>query len=118
MSRQDGDEDMRDAPEVERSDEEEDEEDDGRAKIPPELITRVLHEFFTKEKGDTRITKDANEAVVKYVDVFVREAIARTAAEKEGGFLEVSFSVLSIFLVVSGKREGCKAGREEEGRKG
>jgi centromere protein X len=73
-------------------DEDMEEESDGgeaRATIPPELITRVLHEFFAKD--GTRITRDANEAVVRYVDVFVREAIARTAAEKDGGFLEVSF---------------------------
>jgi len=47
----------------------------------------LLHEFF--EKDATRISKDANAAVGKYVDVFVREAIARTAIEKRGGFLEV-----------------------------
>ena len=67
-----------------------DEEDDGEAQaatIPPDLLTRLLHQFF--EKQGTRITKDANAAVARYVDVFVREAIARAAAEKQGGFLEV-----------------------------
>lgn len=71
--------------------EEEDGEEEGeQAKtIPPALLTRLLHEFFAKE--GTRITKDANEAVAKYMDVFVREAIARSVAEREGGgFLEVS----------------------------
>lgn len=73
-----------------QSEEEEDEEE--RAKtIPPALLTRLLHEFFAKE--GTRITKDANEAVAKYMDVFVREAIARSVAEREGGgFLEVSIA--------------------------
>lgn len=56
--------------------------------IPKELLTRMLHEFFAKDA--TRISRDANAAVGKYVDVFVREAIARTAVEKQGGFLEVS----------------------------
>ncbi|KAK0639150.1 CENP-S associating centromere protein X-domain-containing protein [Cercophora newfieldiana] len=68
-------------------DAEDESEEETRTTVPPELITRVLHEFFTKE--GTRITRDANEAVVKYVDVFVREAIARTAAERGEGFLEV-----------------------------
>ncbi len=55
--------------------------------IPLALLTRVLHEFFDK-KG-TRVTRDANDAVAKYMDVFVREAIARAAAEKRSGFFEV-----------------------------
>ncbi|KAH6891249.1 CENP-S associating centromere protein X-domain-containing protein [Thelonectria olida] len=55
--------------------------------IPPDLLTRLLHEFFTKDA--TRISKDANAAAGKYFDVFVREAIARAAVEKDGGFLEV-----------------------------
>ncbi|KAI6762854.1 hypothetical protein HG530_008834 [Fusarium avenaceum] len=55
--------------------------------IPPELLTRLLHEFFAKDA--TRISRDANAAAGKYFDVFVREAIARAAVEKDGGFLEV-----------------------------
>ena len=56
--------------------------------IPKDLLTRILHEFFIKDA--TRISKDANSAVGKYVDIFVREAIARVAAEKKSGFFEVS----------------------------
>lgn len=71
-------------------------------KVPPKLLTRLLHHHFQNEK--TKVAKDANEAVAKYVDVFVREAIARAAyerAETDGaaggrsigdGFLEVCFS--------------------------
>ncbi|KAG5925032.1 hypothetical protein E4U42_004483 [Claviceps africana] len=55
--------------------------------IPKDLLTRVLHEFFTKDA--TRISRDANAAVGKYMDIFVREAIARAAVEKNAGFLEV-----------------------------
>ncbi|KAJ5819078.1 hypothetical protein N7474_004669 [Penicillium riverlandense] len=67
--------------------------------IPSKLLTRLLHHHFTKEK--TKVAKDANAVVAKYVDVFVREAIARAAyerAETDGtsgargigdGFLEV-----------------------------
>ncbi|KAI1083776.1 CENP-S associating centromere protein X-domain-containing protein [Whalleya microplaca] len=65
---------------------EEDEEDEQKT-IPPELLTRLLHEFF--EKDGTRVSKDANASIAKYMDIFVREAIARTAVEKESGFLEV-----------------------------
>lgn len=68
-------------------DDEDADEDDPKATIPPELLTRLLHEFF--EKDGSRISKDANEAVAKYMDIFVREAIARAAVEKNGGFLDV-----------------------------
>ncbi|KAI1737173.1 CENP-S associating centromere protein X-domain-containing protein [Xylaria scruposa] len=64
-----------------------DEDEEDKKTIPPELLTRILHEFF--EKDGTRISKDANKAVAKYMDIFVREAIARTAVEKGSGFLEV-----------------------------
>lgn len=69
-----------------------DDEDDEEAEktIPSELLTRILHEFF--EKDGTRITKDANNALAKYMDIFVKEAIARAAAERGGGFLEVGLA--------------------------
>lgn len=69
--------------------------------IPGKLLARLLHHNFQNEK--TKIAKDANEVVAKYVDVFVREALARAAYERgEGrgaggggsigdGFLEVRF---------------------------
>ncbi|KAJ5779990.1 hypothetical protein N7457_005150 [Penicillium paradoxum] len=68
-------------------------------KIPSKLLTRLLHQHFQNEK--TKVAKDANNVVAKYVDVFVREAIARAAYERaesegtaggrgvRGGFLEV-----------------------------
>ncbi|KAM0249113.1 hypothetical protein ACHAP5_003053 [Fusarium lateritium] len=65
----------------------EDEDEEPDKTIPPELLTRLLHEFFAKDA--TRISRDANAAAGKYFDVFVREAIARAAVEKDGGFLEV-----------------------------
>ena len=73
--------------------------------IPSKLLTRLLHQHFQNEK--TKIAKDANKVVAKYVDVFVREAIARAAyerAESDGntggrgvgdGFLEVSLLLSS-----------------------
>ncbi|KAI0451807.1 CENP-S associating centromere protein X-domain-containing protein [Xylaria acuta] len=77
----------REAGTAERIEEEEDDDTEAKKTIPPELLTRILHEFF--EKDGTRISKDANKAVAKYMDIFVREAIARTAVEKGSGFLEV-----------------------------
>lgn len=67
--------------------------------VPPKLLTRLLHHHFQNPK--TKIAKDANEVVAKYVDVFVREALARAAFERNesgnggngigDGFLEVCF---------------------------
>ncbi|EQB52479.1 hypothetical protein CGLO_07895 [Colletotrichum gloeosporioides Cg-14] len=73
--------------EQEEEEEEEEEPEGPENTIPPELLTRLLHEFF--EKDDTRLSKDANAAAGKYMDVFVREAIARCVHERPGGFLEV-----------------------------
>jgi hypothetical protein len=80
-------------PQSERVDDDdgESEDEEQQKTIPPALLTRLLHEFFTQE--GTRVTKDANAAVARYMDVFVREAIARSVAEREGGgFLEVSYT--------------------------
>jgi CENP-S associating Centromere protein X len=81
----------------------------GQPGIPPKLLTRLLHHHFQNPK--TKITKDANEVVAKYIDIFVREALARAAYERaEGnaangdgagrsvadGFLEVRCSFLTI----------------------
>ncbi|KAL4795698.1 CENP-S associating centromere protein X-domain-containing protein [Aspergillus venezuelensis] len=61
--------------------------------IPRKLLTKLVHHHFKNEK--TKIAKDANGVVAKYIDVFVREAVARAAFESaEGGangdgFLEV-----------------------------
>ncbi|TGJ86812.1 hypothetical protein E0Z10_g1979 [Xylaria hypoxylon] len=48
-----------------------DEDAETKKTIPPELLTRILHEFF--EKDGTRISKDANKAVAKYMDIFVED---------------------------------------------
>ena len=71
--------------------------------IPPKLLTRLLHRHFQDDK--TKIAKDANRVVAKYVDIFVREALARAAYEKaegeksgdigdrrQDGYLEVCYS--------------------------
>jgi len=51
----------------------------------------MLHENF--ENGDTRVTQDAADVLVRYMEVFVQEAMARAARENGerggDGFLEV-----------------------------
>lgn len=82
--------------------------------IPPKLLTKLLHHHFQHDK--TKVAKDANAVVAKYVDVFVREAIARAAYEKaetagaagarsiDDGFLEVSLTdrVWLIYVLMTG----------------
>ncbi|EEH34214.2 hypothetical protein PAAG_05263 [Paracoccidioides lutzii Pb01] len=48
--------------------------------IPSKLLTTLLHRHFQDEK--TKIAKDAGRVVAKYVDIFVREALARAAYER------------------------------------
>ena len=63
--------------------------------IPPALLTKLLHHHFRDDK--IRIEKEANGVVGKYMETFVREAIARAAFERSeaggegigGHFLEV-----------------------------
>lgn len=49
--------------------------------IPQNLLIRLLHEDFA-DKG-TKIDKHATHVLQKYMEVFVREAIARTALAKK-----------------------------------
>ena len=70
--------------------------DDPPPTIPPKLLTRLLHHNF--KDSEVRIGKEANELVAKYIETFIREAIARATferSESDGGglggeFLEVS----------------------------
>lgn len=48
--------------------------------IPQPLLIRLLHEHFVDKQ--TRIDKHAVQVFQKYIEVFVREAIARTALAK------------------------------------
>lgn len=93
-------------------DDDDDDEEDAPQTIPPELLTRIMHEFF--EKDGTRISKDANTATAKYMDIFVRETIARAAVEKEGGFVEVSLSRESrLYLLQSFLMTDCRVQVED-----
>ncbi|KAG9558824.1 hypothetical protein KCU61_g4248, partial [Aureobasidium melanogenum] len=50
--------------------------------LPSALITRLLHESF--DDKSTKIGKDANALTARYLDLFVREAVARaTEVAKE-----------------------------------
>lgn len=49
--------------------------------IPQPLIVRLLHEHFSDKS--TKIDKHAIQVLQKYLEVFVREAIARTALQKK-----------------------------------
>ena len=49
--------------------------------IPPPLLTKLLLHHFQDDK--TRIGVEARGVVGKYVETFVREAIARAAFERE-----------------------------------
>ena len=71
--------------------------------IPSELLSRLLKHHFADE--ETGIGKDAKAVVGKYLETFVREALARAAFERSeaegnggrgGDFLEVG----SFFLVL------------------
>ena len=79
--------------------------------IPPALLTRLLHHNFSKS-DNTRISKEANGVIGKYMETFVREAIHRAALErreareKEGG---VSSGVAGDFLEVSERGKGTVA---------
>lgn len=68
--------------------------------IPPKLLTRILWEGF--EDKEMKIGKEAMSVVGKYVETFVREAVARAIFERGGegvveelgdGFLQVCISL-------------------------
>ncbi|KAH7419369.1 CENP-S associating centromere protein X-domain-containing protein [Cadophora sp. MPI-SDFR-AT-0126] len=52
--------------------------------IPPDLINVLLHGFFQHE--NTRMSKDANAAVGRYIETFVREGLTRADYEKKHGW--------------------------------
>ncbi|KAJ5948328.1 hypothetical protein N7466_001343 [Penicillium verhagenii] len=53
----------------------------GTPQIHPKLLTALFHHFFKHDK--TRISKDADALMAKYMDLFVREAIARGKLERD-----------------------------------
>jgi len=67
--------------------------------IPPALLTKLLHHHFKDDK--MRIGKEANAVVGKYMETFVREAIARAAFERSEAQKEGVGGVAGDFLEVS-----------------
>jgi hypothetical protein len=75
-----------------------DEPEDDTPKIPEKLVSTLLNNSF-QDKDKTKINKEAAKVMGKYVEIFVREALARSAfargeRERESGgigdgFLEV-----------------------------
>ncbi|CAK7562405.1 MAG: hypothetical protein SEPTF4163_000248 [Sporothrix epigloea] len=59
--------------------------------LPPALLARLLHHFFQNPDGaTTRLTQDAHVSINKYMEIFIREAVARSVAERgTGAFLDV-----------------------------
>jgi hypothetical protein len=53
----------------------------GTPQIHPKLSTALFHHFLKNDK--TRISKDADALMAKYMDLFVREAIARGKLERD-----------------------------------
>lgn len=49
--------------------------------IPPALLSTLVHHHLPSKK--TRISKDAMGVVGKYMETFIREAIARAAFERQ-----------------------------------
>lgn len=81
-------------------------DDDPPPTLPPKLLTALLHHHFARD--DTRIGKDASRLAGTYVEVFIKEAIARAGYERreaaregggEGGFLEVGLPIFFSFFV-------------------
>ncbi|KAL1953131.1 hypothetical protein VTO42DRAFT_3566 [Malbranchea cinnamomea] len=50
-------------------------------KIPSKLVTALLYHHF--QDGKTKITKDAAKLYAKYIEIFVREAVARAVYERK-----------------------------------
>jgi len=64
-------------------DEDDEEEPLAHPSIPPKLLTRLLFEAF--EDKEMKIGREAMQVVGKYMETFVREALARAAFEREDG---------------------------------
>jgi hypothetical protein len=72
-------------------------DEDENPAVPAPLLARLLHDGF--EDGGVKIQKEAMAVVGKYVEIFVREAVARAAVEREGaGGLGVSDGFLQVRL--------------------
>ncbi|EEP78064.1 predicted protein [Uncinocarpus reesii 1704] len=51
--------------------------------FPPKLLAAIIHRHMKRKGEKMRITKDANRLYAKYIDIFVKEAIARAIYERK-----------------------------------
>lgn len=72
------------------NDDDDDDDEAGPPVIPEELVLRILQQH--SHDKDLRITKNAGTVLSQYIDIFVKEAIARTANDKHRSILDVSLS--------------------------
>ncbi|KAK4973290.1 hypothetical protein LTR28_011491 [Elasticomyces elasticus] len=56
--------------------------------IPAPLLTRLLHESFADKS--MKITKDANQVMGRYIEIYIREALARAAMMKKAESTDAS----------------------------
>lgn len=71
---------------------------DAAPPIPQKLLTRLLYEGF--EDKNMKIGKEAMSAVGKYMETFVREALARAVYEREEADAELGKGTGDGFLQV------------------
>ncbi|WEW54635.1 hypothetical protein PRK78_000055 [Emydomyces testavorans] len=50
--------------------------------FPPKLLAAIIHGHMKNKGEKMRITKDANKLYAKYIDLFVKEAVARAIYER------------------------------------
>lgn len=74
-------------------------------KIPSKLLTALLHHHFQDDK--TRVTKDAAKLYAKYIDIFVREAVARAVYERKEKLETETFGSTRIQTMADSFLEVC-----------
>jgi hypothetical protein len=74
---------------------------DDEPAIPQKLLTRLLYEGF--EDKNMKIGKEAMTVVGKYMETFVREALARAVYEREEAEAEIGKGTGDGFLQVSAR---------------
>ncbi|EAS32014.3 uncharacterized protein CIMG_03038 [Coccidioides immitis RS] len=50
--------------------------------FPPKLLAAIIHHHMKSKGEKMRIKKDANRLYAKYIDIFVKEAVARAIHER------------------------------------
>jgi centromere protein X len=77
-----------------------DDDDEEALAVPEELVLRILQQHLGKT--ELRITKNAGSVLALYMDVFVKEAIARSGDNKNTSHLDVSPTKVLYMSIVPG----------------